>query len=234
MIHIYAVNIKDDIEDSILENFATIISAERKERVCKFRNYRDKQRGVLSEVLLRYALYKNYELKEEISFIYNGFGKPALEKQQNIFFNLSHSGDWVICAVGDISVGVDVEQIAKPDLGIAKRFYSAAEYSYLSGLDEELQMNEFFKIWTLKESYIKEAGRGLNIPLDSFSFNLDKGEIKVQDQKGFRKDLQFLAGRLDDRHCYAVCINSEDQNGIYKGIQIVDIQELLKFVRDHC
>lgn len=233
MIHIYAVNIKDDIEDSILEKFSAVISVERKERISKFQNSRDKQRGVLAEVLLRYALYINYALKEEIAFTYNGFGKPSLKNRENVFFNMSHSGDWVICGVGDVSVGVDVEQIVKPDLRIARRFFSDEEYSYLSGLNGEQQTADFFKIWILKESYIKEAGKGLSIPLDTFYFIFDKGEIQVQDKNGLRKDLQFIAGKLDEGHCYAVCIKCEGQKCIDKEIRIVDIQELLRFPQDH-
>lgn len=229
MIYIYAVKIRDTIEDSIMETFWSLVSSERKERISRFRNLRDKQRGILAEVLLRYALYKHYNLNEGIIFVYNQYGKPFLKGNEDIFFNMSHSGDWIFCGVGSVSLGVDVEQIAKADMRIARRFFSETEYSYLIGLDADQQNSEFYKIWTLKESYIKEEGMGLSIPLNSFSFTLAQNKILLYEQNCIRKDLQFWTGMIDKKHCYAVCINGGKKQIPIDTIQRVTTQELQAF-----
>jgi Phosphopantetheinyl transferase len=58
------------------------------------------------------------------------YGKPAVDGDTVIRFNLSHSGDLALCAItGEREIGVDIEQI-RPDLdweSLARRFFSAEE-----------------------------------------------------------------------------------------------------------
>lgn len=229
MLQVYAMNIKECKDDRLLENLCRIISAERIEQVRRLQNQADRQRGIIAEALLRYALYKHYNLKEEIRFGYNAYGKPFLKGNENIFFNISHSGAWVLCGVGSISLGVDVEKITKTDLKIAQRFFDKTEYSYLLGLDSEQQNEEFYKVWTLKESYVKEVGMGLSMPLNSFSFALSEEKILLYEQNCIRKDLQFYVGKMDDTHCYAICIKDDEEQRFENVIRIVTRQELQEF-----
>jgi 4'-phosphopantetheinyl transferase len=69
-------------------------------------------------------------------------------------------------------LGVDVENVHRMTScqELAKRFFAPSEYEYLRNLPPSLQRDAFFRIWTLKEAYIKAEGKGLSIPLASFSF----------------------------------------------------------------
>ena len=44
----------------------------------------------------------------------------------------------------------------------------------MRALAPDRQLNRFFELWTLKESYIKARGMGLSIPLNQFSFGLEE------------------------------------------------------------
>ena len=44
--------------------------------------------------------------------------------------------------------------------------------------NEDLQLERFNELWTLKESFIKACGQGLSIPLDQFGFHIDPQPIK--------------------------------------------------------
>jgi 4'-phosphopantetheinyl transferase len=84
-------------------------------------------------------------------------------------FNLSHSGDWALCAVTTAGeVGVDIERVRLRSqayrLKVARRFFSAHEYHAIN--------SAFFSGWTRKEAYIKCHGKGLAIPLDTFTVSI--------------------------------------------------------------
>jgi 4'-phosphopantetheinyl transferase len=101
-------------------------------------------------------------------------GKPYLENgaASPLRFNLSHSGELAVVAVGEVSeIGVDVEQIhPMPDWqGIAKRSFHPAETKWVSAANTDLRAKAFFEVWTAKEAYIKASGFGLSHPLDSFA-----------------------------------------------------------------
>jgi phosphopantetheinyl transferase (holo-ACP synthase) len=124
------------------------------------------------------------EGRVEFKFIRNKYGKPFIKKisrkkggqiNRDVFFSLSHSGDVLICAVSRYNIGADCQLINIKDIKtckkIAGRFYSPQENRFLDGLPEIDYINNFFKIWTKKEAYIKYTGRGLSEGLSTFSVN---------------------------------------------------------------
>lgn len=57
------------------------------------------------------------------------FGKPQVASPRGLHFNVAHAGGWVVCAVSERAVGVDVERIEAPlDLAVARRFFARSEY----------------------------------------------------------------------------------------------------------
>ncbi len=92
-------------------------------------------------------------------------GKPEVK---GLHFNLSHSGDLVVCAVGDKLVGCDVELQREVPRSLAERFFCEREKEYLSRFIGEGYMQEFFRLWTAKESYVKMTGEGMSLAFDAF------------------------------------------------------------------
>lgn len=131
------------------------------------RNHYLAGRGRLREILAEYCGAKPAELR----FEYRKEGKPSL--QEGPAFNLSHSGGWAALAVGqDVPLGIDIEAYRPVDDGVARRFFSAAEYADLSSLPKHQWEAGFFNCWTRKEAVIKAIGLGLSMPLDSFDVTL--------------------------------------------------------------
>jgi 4'-phosphopantetheinyl transferase len=93
-------------------------------------------------------------------------------------FNLSHSGDYCLCAVAlGREVGIDVEQV-RPDiacLDLAERFFTKREYDDLQQGPEENRHARFFRYWTCKEAYLKARGIGISSGLARIEviFNAD-------------------------------------------------------------
>ena len=117
-----------------------------------------------------------------IEFNVNGYGKPFLKGNYGLHFNVSHSEDWIVCAIDNEPVGIDIEKVRPVNLlEIAAQLFSDEEYKTLIVKSPEDRQRFFFDLWTLKESYIKAVGAGLSIPLKSFTvIFLEKGEMVVK------------------------------------------------------
>lgn len=79
--------------------------------------------------------------------------------------SLSHSGEWVGCAVAEVAIGLDLESHASTrDLGrLAHHVLSAEELARWRALPAAEQTSGFYALWTLKEAQGKHAGTGLRL-----------------------------------------------------------------------
>ncbi|MDY6426445.1 MAG: 4'-phosphopantetheinyl transferase superfamily protein, partial [Bacteroidales bacterium] len=98
-------------------------------------------------------------------------------------------------------------KIRERDLDIAKRFFTSEEYDLIkSQKTDELQTKMFFRIWTLKESFVKCIGTGLSTPLNEFSIIPDwHGKITLN-QTISNSEYNFVELNLDDGYKYSVCV----------------------------
>lgn len=205
MVDAYILKIDKAMEKEDFSRLLNCVSEEKRERILRFHRFEDAQRTLLGDVLSRYALCKRFNLQnKDLVFGVNEYGKPLLPGFQDVHFNISHSGPWVVCAVDDQPVGIDVEIIKPMDFKIAERFFSKDEYRSLMNQPEEKKLHYFYRLWTLKESYIKAEGKGLSIPLDSFSMNIGSDVITVTVDSG-TGSYCFTQSFLDDTSVYAIC-----------------------------
>ena len=152
---LYAMNVAALVtDDALFRKAFALASPTRKEKAARYRRREDAALSLGVELLLRYA-YARAGMPFPKRFITSANGKPF---GGELFFNLSHSGEWALCAVANGEVGCDVEKIDPAHLRIAERFYSATENEQLAAADnEEERVLRFFRMWTLKESFIKAA-----------------------------------------------------------------------------
>jgi len=224
MVSVYALKVPEKIDIDVFQKFEKIISVERREKIKKYYFYQYKKRSLIAEILLRYCLKIRFDIsKSEVQFIKNNFGKPMLKNFKKIHFNLSHSGDWVVCGINyDYPIGVDVERIKDNNLQIAETFFTPEEYDYILNQPLKEMNKNFYKIWTLKESYVKAEGKGLNIPLHTFSFDILPKEIQMYEGSNLSKKYCFQIFYLDDLHVVSVC-----SKNIYNGpISIISIDDI--------
>ncbi len=169
MLKIFCVEMDEELNQQQYEILLDKIDNKKKSKINKYKFYKDSLRSLIGDLLVRYCIKEFYDLNNsEISYGYNDYGKPFLKGYKNICFNISHSGRWIVCAISDDEVGIDVECINDIDINIFKNFFTEEEFIDLMSLKEEEYLEYFFRIWTMKEAYIKGDGKGLSIPLDSF------------------------------------------------------------------
>jgi len=120
-------------------------------------------------------------------FVEGKYGRPEVASScatGGLRFNISHTRGLVACAVAYQAVGVDVESADHmPDLGIADTVFAPEEALVLKSAPPALQRVLFFRLWTLKEAFIKATGEGLRRPLRSFSFTLDPVRIRFHPER---------------------------------------------------
>lgn len=97
------------------------------------------------------------------------YGKPFVPGNP-VHFNLSHSREWVVLAVANTPVGVDVEDCKERDLESIAEFLAPEETAKLIALPPPSdRLKAFYEIWTAKESYVKATGTGFHQPFHEFS-----------------------------------------------------------------
>lgn len=227
MIKLYMLGIKN-VSAALFDHFMKRVSPERTKQVQRIRNRRDAVRSLFGEVIVRWAVN---QVKPAAAFskpwTRSEFGKPAFADEPDIHFNLSHSGDWVVAALGPSELGVDVEQVLPVSPGIAESCFSPAELGLLQHLTEEERLNRFYDIWTLKESYIKCIGRGLSQPLDSFTIMVrPDGKMEYCGPDIEARNYQFMLIPMEGPYKLAVCTKAKGPIEIYTPEidQLLDIE----------
>lgn len=148
-------------------------------RIRKYRWWQDAHCGLFGKMLLIEGL-KKYGLGEGAlkDIQYTQYNRPYLNEA--IDFNISHSGNGVVCAIGrDCRVGIDIEEVKPIDIQDFKKQFTEQELSLMYNSEDTYQ--EFYKWWTKKEAIIKADGQGLGIPLKKINFQ-DPGRAEVKGQ----------------------------------------------------
>lgn len=130
----------------------------RLERSKKFRKEDDRLRCIGAGALLSAVLHA-----DEKDILTGPHGKPYLAGS-SIFFNISHSGNYIVMAADSTETGTDIELIKEPIESVAGRVYTAEERRWMDGDGEK-----FYILWTLKESVMKALGRGLSLDPAAFT-----------------------------------------------------------------
>ncbi len=154
--------------DSEFEKWYSMMNISKQERVDRFRFDEDKKRTVAGEMLARKMIAEQCNvLPETISFGVSQSGKPYAEGI-NIHFNISHSGDLVVCAIADSPVGIDIEKIRQIDYSILKQVCSNEELNRLASCGERSPegtkvLRKFFEKWTEREASYKVGTKKYSI-----------------------------------------------------------------------
>lgn len=139
-------------------------------------------------------------------------------------FNISHSGAWVVCAIADTEVGIDVEEIKPIDFSVSQCFFSKREHQQLMMQREELRLAYFYNLWTMKESYIKCKGKGLSIPLNSFTVCVERQCVIASTDY---PSIPVLMIDLEDQYKLSVCSMEHLATSNIEVINISNVAEQL-------
>ncbi len=187
MIHVYYTKIAARLELKIIDHFLEQLPPDVQNQVLKFRKWEDRQRGILGKMLLieglKFLGYDSSLLKE---LRYTAFKKPYFDNL--LHFNISHSGDYTICAISKNNiVGIDIEEIKDIPLVDFDNEFSKKELEQIYAAKNPLKL--FYRFWTQKEAFLKAIGTGLNVPLNKIA--IDNNKIIWKKRIWFLKEIKL-------------------------------------------
>lgn len=176
----------------------------------------DAKSALIGRLLMRLLVHKQLNIPfSEIIFARTKENKPYLvnkiEKFPNFNFNVSHAGSWVVLgSEPEDLIGVDVmDAVLNPRQTMAQFFenmtscFTKTEWQNIKkSPNQQQQIDQFFRHWCLKESYIKAVGIGLGFELQRAQFTLDSNEratsatiaIDGKHRAEWRFDIDYLGG----------------------------------------
>lgn len=189
------------------ERLADGLSDARREKIRSLRFEEDRLLSLGAGLLMDYGL-RQYGLRErEVLVSYKKNRKPYLPQHPDIHLNLSHSGTIALAAFGGRELGCDVERVRKADYKVSGRFFAEGEKRYLESIEDPEEKNTaFYRLWTLKESYMKTTGDGVRLPLNEFCIHLEDPE-HLYAEAGGRLPCQFWEYSLPE-YRIALCMEN--------------------------
>jgi len=144
----------------------------------RFNNLRVRAQSATARYKLRKWLFENFPNNyQDFKICTDEFGKPYFSNTCDLHFSISHSGNQVAILLSKSKCGLDLESVKTYRKDVAERFFLRREYAYLESIkDINEQTNEFYRIWTVKEAFLKLGGRGIAAGLSSFYLDED-GQI---------------------------------------------------------
>ena len=120
-------------------------------------------------------------------------GKPFLAERPDVRFNLSHADGIAACIVSENECGIDCEKVREWRPKVARRVFTAEERAMIEAVPEGERGLLFFRLWTLKEAFVKAVGRGLAYPMNTVGFSFGDGCVSCTEQ-GWRFRQYILRG----------------------------------------
>ena len=156
---VYLTDVTPLLDAELFEIMLRKVSPERRLKTEQYHLMKDRILSLGAGLLMQYG-FKKFGVETYVLKL-NNYGKPYLKPPfENIFFNLSHSGNYVMGIFGDVENGCDIEKVCDVDFELAKYCFSDKELEILihSGNDAHC----FYELWTRKESLSKAMGTGLS------------------------------------------------------------------------
>lgn len=198
MLKVYYGHIQLIKDQQVFDKWLKKMDSNRRDKVLRCKNEVDQQRSLLAGILLQYGLENDRFAKQ-------------------VFYSISHSGNYVMCVLSDRRVGIDIEnkfrsvfseakeeQLSK----IAKKCLTMGEEIRFETCDENKKVDLMLHYWTRKESYSKAIGKGLGI---------DFSTIDTE-----KKDVLYWSDWLEEGYYCSLYV----ENGVFSDLKLQEIVTL--------
>ena len=162
-----------------------------------------------AELLLNRSLEQCTDVQTPARYHRNEHGKPYLTETPEIYVNWSHSGDYVICAVADREVGIDLQKMDRePKENLIRKVLTKEEQDFYGSVSESEKNRLFYQYWSVKESFLKALGTGFYTSLHTFQVDMEEEQPRIShhiNRKNY--SCRLLTFREPD-YVAAVCVEN--------------------------
>lgn len=154
------VKVNSPMDARTFEALLSCVQPIRREQILRQGVQAKREVMLAGDILAMHLIQKVFDIpaKEQV-VSYTEQGKPYLQNHSRVHYSISHSDQWVACAVFDSPVGLDIQTIGTFNDGVAKRVCNEAELLQLAQSKDAASL--FTKLWTQKEAVVKKSGAGI-------------------------------------------------------------------------
>ncbi len=162
----YYIKRMSEFSEEKKEEFLKFLDKEKRTEYLSATNENRKNSILLSQGFAKEKIGELFTIdKKDIIFSVTNQGKPFCKSHPEIYFSLSHSGDFLALAVSDREIGIDIEKIREAKENLIRRVCSENEIKKIYSSENPDRV--FTEIWTKKEAYLKALGTGIDRKLSS-------------------------------------------------------------------
>ncbi|MBO1256764.1 4'-phosphopantetheinyl transferase superfamily protein [Alteromonas sp. 5E99-2] len=215
-VHLWLVDQQEVLKNTSLERYSNLLSHDEHQRMSSFKTPLRRQQYVITRVALRtiLSLYMPAKSPLDFEFVTNTYGKPRLVNTPSpLFFNLSHSKHKIVLAFttsGEVGVDIEYLKLERDVNKIANHSFHKHEWCLSQTETQDTRIQQFYKLWALKEAFIKAQGSGHAIPTNSFYFTgLDSHEpcIKFDNPSTYEpKKCRFRHSFIVEQYSLAIAL----------------------------
>lgn len=203
-IYMCKIDIESKEKVALIKKLRELVSIDRKQKIDDYILDDDKLRSAMAEIMIKKVLMDKYGFrKSNIAFKYSKYGKPYLVGCDRIYFNVSHSGKWIVCAFADKEVGIDIQNTDKEvSNSVIDKVCSSNEKELIKTADS----GAFYKFWTLKEAYTKALGKGLLMKFSDLDFSNTIKKITLNIENVGVSNCSFYSMKVDKHYMMSICV----------------------------
>ncbi|REG91603.1 4'-phosphopantetheinyl transferase family protein [Flavobacterium aquicola] len=218
MIYIYYAFISENNHEKLMQEFLLRFPIDFQNKIKSYQRWEDAQLSLLGRILLYRGTDNFNGTYKETSVKYTKYKKPYFGEDK-VCFNISHSGEIVVCAVTNVcDIGIDIE--LQRDIQIQDFQSEMTEGEWIKISTSFNKKGSFYNYWTQKEAVIKGGGKGLSVPLKSFE--ISKNIAIVENKKFFLKEI-----KLDSKYkCHIATSKLVNE----KYIKILELDSLNNYI----
>lgn len=152
MIRVYWLDCSPLLDEQEFARTLPCLDEDRRTKTIRLQTAERRAQSAGAGLLLRH-------LFGDVEIFYGVNGKPYLKGRNDLYFSISHSKRYVVCAVAECEVGIDIEPVSPIRPAVLRRCFTEMEQEWIGDNPER-----FARLWTMKEAYMKMTGTGLSVP----------------------------------------------------------------------
>ncbi len=202
---IYAVNCRPLLDADKLNTVLPLLSDARRQKTCRLIQPQKRAQSAAAGLLADHLLQGK-------TIVYNDLGQPIVPSDPAIHVSLSHTDDWVFCAIAGSPIGLDAQILTPRNRGVVARLFSAMEQDVKTD-------DDFTRIWTYKEAYYKLCGK---VPLSTMS----KTDFSRTPRYDEFTECYYRHDRFNESIHVTVCVRQEES--LPTDIILLEISDIIK------